>query len=59
MPSQSYMKAEIEALAINLGLAPLHIDGAGSKATIDTPFDLEMAEDLPAGALEGLEFGYG
>ena len=51
------MMEDIEVLAGNLGLAATAASARSDQANLDTPFDLEILEGLPAAALEGLEFG--
>ncbi len=56
LPNQRHMMAEIEVMGEHLGLskaAATQLD----HASLDTPFDLEILEHLPHGALDGLELG--
>ena len=57
LPTQHHLKEQIEALATMLGLASGEQCQPG-QATIDTPFDLELIEGQPAGAVQGLAQGY-
>ena len=61
LPQQTHLMPAIEQLAAHLGIAK---DAKASRelhsfATLDTPFDLEIEENLPPKALEGMEFGWG
>ena len=58
LPNQSHMMPEIEVLAGNLGLSIQGAGPSGGHASLDTPFDLEILDNLPPNALEGLDFGY-
>ena len=56
LPMQHHLQEDINSLAQHLGLT-LEAD-AKNKTTLDTPFDLEVFDDLPPAVLEGVEFGY-
>ena len=55
LPMQHHMQEDINALAQNLGLAVQ--PDSKHKTTLDTPFDVEVFDDLPPAVLEGVEFG--
>ena len=60
LPKQHHMAAHIEVLGAHLGLVATDQTGsvAIGDATLDTPFDLELLDNVPASCLEGLDFEY-